>query len=328
MVGRSNVGKSSLINALAKRNGLANTSKTPGRTQLLNCFELPDGTTMVDCPGYGYAKVSKVQRASMGSMIERYLLGRDELQMVMVLVDGEVGPTALDQSMLEWLRSEGLPHQVIATKHDKVKAAQREKRKRAAGGGVRPRAGRRRVGERGQERRHRPPARPRADLAQPLSERVTVARWVRWTGHGCRRCSVRERAAFAAARPRSAAAATAAAAHLIGGVPMTWMAKWAGGFPIFLDRGRGQPRHRPRRSHLRRLRARRHRRDGRPLAAGHRRGRATPARGPRRHHRHAPHRGRGVGGRRADARASGCRAGPSRSRRRTPTAGRSASPAW
>jgi len=130
VVGRSNVGKSSLINALAKRNGLANTSKTPGRTQLLNCFELPDGTTMVDCPGYGYAKVSKVQRASMASMIERYLMGRDELQMVMVLVDGEVGPTALDQSMLEWLREEVLPHQVIATKHDKVKAAQREKRKR------------------------------------------------------------------------------------------------------------------------------------------------------------------------------------------------------
>jgi GTP-binding protein len=130
VVGRSNVGKSSLINALAQRNGLANTSKTPGRTQLLNCFGLPDGTTVVDCPGYGYAKVSKVQRASMASMIERYLLGRAELQMVMVLVDGEVGPTALDRSMLEWLREESLPHQVVATKHDKVKAAQRDKRKR------------------------------------------------------------------------------------------------------------------------------------------------------------------------------------------------------
>jgi GTP-binding protein len=129
VVGRSNVGKSSLINALAKRNGLANTSKTPGRTQLLNCYVLPDGTTMVDCPGYGYAKVSKVQRASMAVMIERYLLGRDELQMVMVLVDGEVGPTALDVSMLQWLREEGLPHQVIATKHDKVKTKVREKRK-------------------------------------------------------------------------------------------------------------------------------------------------------------------------------------------------------
>jgi GTP-binding protein len=130
VVGRSNVGKSSLINALAKRNGLANTSKTPGRTQLLNCFALPDGATMVDCPGYGYAKVSKVQRASMAAMIERYLLGRDALQMVMVLVDGEVGPTALDRSMLEWLREEEVPHQVIATKHDKVKAKVREKRKK------------------------------------------------------------------------------------------------------------------------------------------------------------------------------------------------------
>ena len=130
VVGRSNVGKSSLINALAKRDGLANTSKTPGRTQLLNCFALPDGETVVDCPGYGYAKVSKVQRARMATMIERYLTGRDELAMVMVLVDGEVGPTPLDQSMLEWLRSETLPHQVVATKHDKVKAAQRDKRKR------------------------------------------------------------------------------------------------------------------------------------------------------------------------------------------------------
>lgn len=130
VVGRSNVGKSSLINALANRNGLANTSNTPGRTQLLNCFTLPDGATVVDCPGYGYAKTSKARRASMSTMIERYLLGRDELQMVMVLVDGEVGPTPLDRSMLEWLREEGLPHQVIATKHDKVKAAQRDKRKR------------------------------------------------------------------------------------------------------------------------------------------------------------------------------------------------------
>lgn len=130
VVGRSNVGKSSLINALANRNGLANTSKTPGRTQLLNCFELPDGATVVDCPGYGYAKVSKVQRASMASMIEHYLLGRDALAMVMVLVDGEVGPTELDRSMLEWLREETVPHQVVATKHDKVKAKDREKRKK------------------------------------------------------------------------------------------------------------------------------------------------------------------------------------------------------
>jgi len=135
VVGRSNVGKSSLLNAVAGRNQLARTSKTPGRTQLLNCFELPDGRTMVDCPGYGYAKVSKVQRARMAAMIERYLTDREPLAMVMVLVDGEVGPTDLDRSMLEWLRDEGLPHQVVATKHDKVKAAQREKRKRQLAAG-------------------------------------------------------------------------------------------------------------------------------------------------------------------------------------------------
>ena len=135
VVGRSNVGKSSLINALAARKGLANVSKTPGRTQLLNCFALPDGTTLVDCPGYGYAKVSKTQRAAWGQMIERYLVGREPLEMVMVLVDGEIGPTSLDQSILEWLRSEALPHQVIATKHDKVKAKFRDKRKKELAAG-------------------------------------------------------------------------------------------------------------------------------------------------------------------------------------------------
>jgi len=129
VVGRSNVGKSSLINALARRDGRARTSNTPGRTQLLNCCALPDGTTVVDCPGYGYAKASKVQRASISTMTERYLLGREELRIVMVLVDGEIGPTVLDRSMLEWLREEGLHHQVIATKHDKVKAARRDRRK-------------------------------------------------------------------------------------------------------------------------------------------------------------------------------------------------------
>lgn len=130
VVGRSNVGKSSLLNALAGRDGLANVSKSPGRTQLLNCFAFPDDTTMVDCPGYGYAKVSKAQRAAWGDMIERYLVGREPLQMVMVLVDGEIGPTKLDLSILEWLRDEALPHTVIATKHDKVKAKVRDKRKR------------------------------------------------------------------------------------------------------------------------------------------------------------------------------------------------------
>lgn len=138
VVGRSNVGKSSLLNALARRNKLAHVSKTPGRTQLLNLFELPDGTTVVDCPGYGYAAVSKAMRASWQQMIEGYLTGREELVKILVLVDGEVGPTKLDVQLLEWLRAEDLPFAVIATKHDKVKSSLREKRKKdlAAGCGL------------------------------------------------------------------------------------------------------------------------------------------------------------------------------------------------
>jgi GTP-binding protein len=135
VVGRSNVGKSSLINALARRNGLAKTSKTPGRTQLLNAFVLPDGTTFVDCPGYGYAATSKAQRAGWQGMIERYLLEREQLRMVMVLVDAEVGPTRLDAQLLEWLRANPVPHSVVATKLDKVKPNARPKRKKELASG-------------------------------------------------------------------------------------------------------------------------------------------------------------------------------------------------
>jgi GTP-binding protein len=140
VVGRSNVGKSSLLNALANRKGLALVSKTPGRTQLLNCFALGDGTTLVDCPGYGYAKVSASMRASWQRMIEGYLLGREQLVMTLVVVDGEIGPTKLDVQLLEWLTAHDLPHTVVATKHDKVKSSQRDRRKRdlAAGCGRAP----------------------------------------------------------------------------------------------------------------------------------------------------------------------------------------------
>lgn len=130
VVGRSNVGKSSLLNAVAGRTGLAKTSKTPGRTQLLNCFALDGGGTLVDCPGYGYAATSKAMRAGWQEMIERYLLEREELVMILVLVDAEVGPTKLDVQLLEWLRSNPLPHSVVATKLDKVKSSQRPRRKR------------------------------------------------------------------------------------------------------------------------------------------------------------------------------------------------------
>ena len=129
VVGRSNVGKSSLINALANRKQLARVSNTPGRTQLINLFELPNGTTFVDLPGYGFAKVPGRLRAGWQQMIEGYLLGREELVMIFVLVDGEIGPTKLDVQMLEWLRFNELNHTIVATKHDKVKAAKMGARK-------------------------------------------------------------------------------------------------------------------------------------------------------------------------------------------------------
>lgn len=130
VVGRSNVGKSSLVNALANRKRLAHVSSTPGRTQMLNLYELDDGATFVDLPGYGYAKASKATREQLPARVEGYLLGRDELETVLVLVDGEIGPTKLDVSMLEWLAANDVPHVIVATKADKVKASQRTRRRR------------------------------------------------------------------------------------------------------------------------------------------------------------------------------------------------------
>ena len=136
VVGRSNVGKSSLVNALGGRQDLARVSKTPARTRLLNCFEV-DGATVVDCPGYGYAEASKAARSSWQAMIDRYLLERAQLSMVIALVDGEIGPTKLDLQLLEWLRANALPHAVVATKHDKVKPSQRPRRARELAAGCR-----------------------------------------------------------------------------------------------------------------------------------------------------------------------------------------------
>jgi GTP-binding protein len=138
VVGRSNVGKSSLLNALAGRRDLARTSKTPGRTQLLNVFELPTGATLVDLPGYGYAKVSATDRAAWRRRMERYLQHREPLVMTLLLVDGEVGPTKLDVEMLAWLRGHAVPFTIVATKHDKVKSSKRQRRRRdfAEGCGV------------------------------------------------------------------------------------------------------------------------------------------------------------------------------------------------
>lgn len=131
-VGRSNVGKSSLINALANAKQLARVSNTPGRTQLINLFTLAENESVgiVDLPGYGYAKVPGRIRKDWPEMIEGYLLQRESLVQVFVLVDGEIGPTPLDQQMLHWLRVNDVPHTVVATKWDKVKSARRAARRR------------------------------------------------------------------------------------------------------------------------------------------------------------------------------------------------------
>ncbi len=146
IVGRSNVGKSSLVNAISNRKKLANVSNTPGRTRLLNLFSLdgkPDRSdgrlkaTVMDLPGYGYAAAPKHMRAGWQEMIETYLLEREQLAMVIVLVDGEIGPTKLDVQMLDWLRGYDIPHTVVATKHDKVKSSTRQRRKRDVAEGCR-----------------------------------------------------------------------------------------------------------------------------------------------------------------------------------------------
>jgi GTP-binding protein len=140
-VGRSNVGKSSLVNALANRKQLARVSNTPGRTQLINMFEVesqrPQRGTMVDLPGYGFAKAAKNIKRDWPEMIEGYLLQRGNLSMVFVLVDGAIGPTTLDAQMLDWLRYHGIPHTVVATKFDKVKSSQRATRKKQLSSGCR-----------------------------------------------------------------------------------------------------------------------------------------------------------------------------------------------
>jgi len=140
VAGRSNVGKSTLLNALAGQRGLARTSKTPGRTQLLNCFVTPVGSTVIDLPGYGYAKVSKQERAAWEQRTRRYLTTREPLVMTLVLVDGEIGPTNLDLEVLAWLREHDLPLTIVATKHDKVRSSRRQRRRRelAEGCGVAP----------------------------------------------------------------------------------------------------------------------------------------------------------------------------------------------
>lgn len=120
LAGRSNVGKSSLINRMLSRKNLARTSSTPGKTQQLNYYRANDDLYLVDFPGYGYAKVSKTQRAAFGEMIERYLLNREELKLVLLVVDLRHPPSKDDISMYEWLQHYNRDICVVATKADKI----------------------------------------------------------------------------------------------------------------------------------------------------------------------------------------------------------------
>ncbi len=125
VAGRSNVGKSSLINALVRRRGLVKTSSTPGRTRLLNFFLVNDRLVLVDLPGYGYAKVPEPVRAAWGPMIERYLTTRPQLAGVVVILDVRRLPGEDDLGLLAWLRSIGRPYRLVLTKADKLSGNER-----------------------------------------------------------------------------------------------------------------------------------------------------------------------------------------------------------
>jgi len=118
-IGRSNVGKSSLINMLAGKKGLAKTSQTPGKTQLINHFLINGNWYIVDLPGYGYARVSKSKKADWSKFIHTYLDKRESLQCVMVLIDSRLEPQKIDLEFCNWLGEKGLSFVLIFTKADK-----------------------------------------------------------------------------------------------------------------------------------------------------------------------------------------------------------------
>lgn len=127
IIGRSNVGKSSLINKTVNRKKLAKSSSTPGKTQTINYYLLNDALYLVDLPGYGYAKVAKSQRLKWQKMIEKYLREREQLKGVMILFDIRHEPSENDILMQEWLRGQEIPLLIIATKADKISRGARPK---------------------------------------------------------------------------------------------------------------------------------------------------------------------------------------------------------
>ena len=125
--GKSNVGKSSLINALMNRKSYARISATPGKTQTINFYNINDEMYLVDLPGYGYAKVSEQEKAQWGKLIERYLHGSKQLKVVFLLIDIRHKPSGNDKMMYEWIVSQGFQPIIIATKLDKIKRSQVQK---------------------------------------------------------------------------------------------------------------------------------------------------------------------------------------------------------
>ena len=125
--GKSNVGKSSLINGLLNRKALARTSSTPGKTQTINFYNINESFYFVDLPGYGYAKVSVKEREKWGKMIERYLNNSEKLVLVFLLIDIRHEPSANDKLMYDWIVQNGFSPVIIATKLDKIKRSQIQK---------------------------------------------------------------------------------------------------------------------------------------------------------------------------------------------------------
>jgi len=126
-VGRSNVGKSSLINTMINRKALARTSKTPGKTRTINFYNVESLLYFVDLPGYGYAKISRSESEKWGAMIEGYLKDREQLKAIIMLVDIRHEPSANDKMMYEWLKHYEFPVVIVATKADKISKSQRDK---------------------------------------------------------------------------------------------------------------------------------------------------------------------------------------------------------
>ena len=129
--GKSNVGKSSLINALMNRKALARTSAKPGKTQTINFYNINEEMYLVDLPGYGYAKVSEQEKAQWGKLIERYLHGSKQLRAVFLLIDIRHDPSANDKMMYDWIVDQGFNPIIIATKLDKIKRSQVQKQIKA-----------------------------------------------------------------------------------------------------------------------------------------------------------------------------------------------------